>query len=62
MTLEKTHLVANVTSFDLAAILASEDIATATYSEVDNKSEWHRKEKCDFQTTNKEDLLCSILV
>ena len=56
MTLRNTNLVTNVNGFDLA----SEDIATVTHFEVE--SEWHRNEKCDVQTTNKEDLLCSFLV
>ena len=51
-------MVANVNSFDLA----SEDIATVTHFEVDTNPEWHRNEKCDVQTTNTEDLLCSVLV
>ena len=58
MTLQNTNLVANVNSFDLA----SEDIAIVIHFEVDTKSEWHRKEKCDVQTTNKENLSCSISV
>ena len=48
----------NVNSFDLA----SEDIATVIQFEVDTKSEWHRNEKCDVPTMNKEDLLWSVLV
>ena len=58
MTLQNTNLVANVNSFDLA----SEDFAIVIQFEVDTKSEWHRNEKCDVQTTNKEDMLCSVLV
>ena len=55
MMLRNTNLVTNVNSFDLF----NEDIATVTHFEIDTKSEWHRNEKCDVQTTNKEDLLCS---
>ena len=58
MTLLNRNLVTNVNSFDLF----NEDIVTVVHFEVDTKSEWHRKEKCDVQTMNKEDLLCSILV
>ena len=58
MTLQNTNLVANVNCFDLA----SKDIAIVIHFEVDTKSEWHRKEKCDVQTMNKEHLSCSISV
>ena len=49
MTLQNTNLVANVNRFDLA----SKDIAIVIHFEVDTKSEWHRKEKCDVQTNKR---------